>query len=168
METKKEEIQREKRKQESLTLLNDYNFSKQEHVEYNDYLKTRLDKEHETSLKEKLNLLEILVKDKEINNAEIERRKALHDIDHKIEEALLALRLQEVQAEVDAVVSKANAISPDLIAALQAFGDKELAQKMADSMAPLAILGGKSVADVFSQLLKGTKLEHLIGNSNIE
>ncbi len=39
-------------------------------------------------------------------------------------------RLRELQAQVDAVVNKAEAISPDLIAALQAFGDKALAEKI--------------------------------------
>ncbi|WP_096333460.1 hypothetical protein [Nannocystis exedens] len=35
------------------------------------------------------------------------------------------------------MVEKARAVSPDLIAALQAFGDRALAEKMAESMAPL-------------------------------
>ncbi len=60
------------------------------------------------------------------------------------------------------VVDRANAVSPDFIAALQAFGDKALAEKLADSMAPLAILGGKSIADVFAQLVKGTNLEEIL------
>jgi major vault protein len=67
-----------------------------------------------------------------------------------------------LQAEVQAVVDKSEAVSPDLIAALQSFSDKELAEKMAETMAPLAILGGKSVADVFAQLLAGTNLESVI------
>jgi len=60
------------------------------------------------------------------------------------------------------VVQKAHAVSPELVAALQAFGDKALAEKMAESMAPLAILGGNSVAEVFSQLLQGTILENVL------
>ncbi len=42
-----------------------------------------------------------------------------------------------------AAIEKVKAISPDLIAALQVFGDKALAEKMAESMAPLTILGGE-------------------------
>lgn len=71
---------------------------------------------------------------------------------------------KELEAQVRAVVDKAKAISPDLISALQAFGDKELLQKMAESMAPLSILGGESVAEVFAKLLKGTKLEGVFLN----
>jgi len=60
------------------------------------------------------------------------------------------------------VVNKAEAVSPDLIAALQAFGDKALAEKMAETMAPLSIIGGKSIVEVFANLLQGTQLEKVL------
>ncbi|MEM7179798.1 MAG: SPFH domain-containing protein [Spirochaetota bacterium] len=71
---------------------------------------------------------------------------------------------RKLEAQIKAVVEKAQAISPDLIAALQSFGDKELLQKVAESMAPLSILGGESVAEVFGKLLQGTKLEGVFLN----
>ncbi len=43
-----------------------------------------------------------------------------------------------------------------------------LAEKMAESMAPLAILGGKSVADVLGQLLRGTQLENVLAQRFME
>ncbi len=95
----------------------------------------------------------------EINEAELSRHKAEHDLELDIAQQQLEQRLAELKAEVEAVVNKAEAVSPQLVAALQSFGDKALAEKMAESMAPLAILGGKSVADVFAQLLQGTILE---------
>ncbi len=70
--------------------------------------------------------------------------------------------LERLRAEVASVVEKAHAISPDLVAALQTFGDRHLAEKMASSMAPLAILGGESVADVLARLLKNTPLENVV------
>ena len=95
-----------------------------------------------------------------ISQAEIE-------IDRSQQELAIAMAQKEIenkillqQAEVEALVKKAEAISPELIAALQAFGDRALAEKVAESMAPMAILGGKSVADVFRNLLKGTALEN--------
>jgi major vault protein len=97
-----------------------------------------------------------------INGAELERQKATAELDIETAKQRLDQRLAALKAEVEAMVSKAEAISPDFIAALQAFGDKALAERMAESMAPLAILGGKSVADVLSGLLKGTKLEHVL------
>jgi len=70
--------------------------------------------------------------------------------------------LEEVRAEVAAVVDKAKAVSPDLIAALQAFGDKALAERMAQSMAPLAMIGGDSIVDAFARLVAGTPLANVL------
>ena len=69
------------------------------------------------------------------------------------------LRITMIQAEIAAVVQKSGAITPQLVAALQAFGDNELVIKAAEAMAPLSILGGKSIGEVLSGLLAGTRLE---------
>jgi len=73
---------------------------------------------------------------------------------------LQALELEKLAAQVQATVDKGKAIEPAFIAALQAFGDKALAEKLAEAMAPLAIIGGgkKGVAEIFNELLKGTVL----------
>jgi major vault protein len=73
----------------------------------------------------------------------------------------LALKLQEAAEDVKNLVEKTKAVTPDLIAALTRFSDMALAEKMADSMAPMALLGGKSVAEVLGKLLQGTGLEKL-------
>lgn len=93
-----------------------------------------------------------------IHEAELARRRAQAQLDQDIARAQLDQRLTALGAEVRAVVEKAQAVSPDLIAALQAFSDRALAERMAESMAPLAILGGESVADVLARLLQGTAL----------
>lgn len=98
----------------------------------------------------------------QINAAELARQKAEYELNLEVAQKQMQQRLEEVRTEVEAVAAKAKAVSPDLIAALQAFGDRALAEKMAETMAPLAIIGGKSLTDVFGQLLKGTPLEHLI------
>jgi major vault protein len=95
----------------------------------------------------------------QINHRELGREKEKRDLELGVAAAQLEQRVAELRAEVEAVVAKAGAVSPDLIAALSAFADKDLAGKMAQSMAPLAILGGRSVADVLAQLLRGTPLE---------
>ena len=76
---------------------------------------------------------------------------------------LLARESQVILRDAKAVVDKAQAVSPDLVAALQAFGDRALAEKMAETMAPLAILGGESVAEVLARLLRGTPLARYLG-----
>ncbi len=98
-----------------------------------------------------------------IDAAKLARRKRTAETDLELGERQLAARLRELEAEVKAVVDKAGAVSPDLIAALQAFGDRALAEKMAESMAPLAILGGESVSEVLARLLRGTRLAQVLG-----
>lgn len=98
----------------------------------------------------------------EVNRLQLQKDRESKDLQLDVANKMLEQRLRELQAQVDAVVNKAQAVSPDLIAALQAFGDKALAEKMAETMAPLSIIGGKSIVDVFAQLLKGTKLENVL------
>ena len=91
----------------------------------------------------------------EVGQAELARSKAKQEQELAFAKEKLLQVIEELKAKTEAVAEKAKAITPDMIAALQAFGDKALAEKMAESMAPMALLGGKSVADVLSQLLKG-------------
>jgi major vault protein len=97
-----------------------------------------------------------------VHTAELSRRRSTGQLELEINEKDLALRLRELEAEVHAVAEKARAVSPDLVAALTAFGDRALAEKMAQSMAPLAILGGESVSEVLARLLRGTKLAKVL------
>ena len=99
----------------------------------------------------------------ELSNA---RRRAAADLELSLEERRLAQRLDELRAEVQATVDKAHAVSPDLIAALQAFSDRALVERVSESMAPLAILGGGSVAEVIGKLLRGTPLERALTSFN--
>ncbi|HPB97853.1 MAG TPA: SPFH domain-containing protein, partial [Polyangiaceae bacterium] len=101
----------------------------------------------------------------EIKEAELGRAKAASDLELAVANQRMEQRLRELRDEVEAVVKKANAISPELIAALQAFGDRAMVERVAQSMAPLAILGGKSVAEVMASLLKGTALERVLAPS---
>jgi len=84
--------------------------------------------------------------------------KAQADFDAAQEQRRQDLKIAMIQAEIRAVVDKAQAITPDLIAALQQFGDNDLVIKAAEAMAPLAILGGKNIGEVLGNLLSGTKL----------
>jgi major vault protein len=98
----------------------------------------------------------------DIVKAELERERSRREQEMEFARESQRQRIEELSAQVKAVVDKAGAVSPDFIAAMQAFADKSLAEKMADTMSPLAILGGKSIADVFGQLLKDTPLEDVL------
>jgi major vault protein len=102
-----------------------------------------------------------------IQEAELSRQQRASDLEIAIAQRKLEQQLLKIKSEVEAVVAKAEAVSPNLVAALQAFGDKALAEKMAESMSPLAILGGKSIAEVFANLLKGTNLGQVIAQSKL-
>ncbi|MBU2615470.1 MAG: SPFH domain-containing protein [Bacteroidota bacterium] len=101
-------------------------------------------------------------KEKTIEDARLLREKARSDQELTIAKAKQDQRLAELQANTKAVVDQVKAIEPNMVAALQTIGDKMLTLEMTRSMSPLAILGGKSVADVVSQLLKGTVLENVL------
>jgi major vault protein len=104
----------------------------------------------------------------QINDAELARRKAQHELELDVARQQLDIHLQHLRAEVQAVVDKAGAVSPHLVATLQSFSERALAERIAQNMAPLAILGGTSVADVFAQLLKGTVLEKVLTPQEIK
>jgi len=95
----------------------------------------------------------------QIQQSELARDRARQELQIQFREEELTQHIREIQAEVEAVARKAEAVSPDLVAALQAFSDRALAEKMAQTMAPLAILGGDSIAEVFARLLQNTPLE---------
>lgn len=96
--------------------------------------------------------------------AESDLARQKQDAVFRDEEAGIELerRIAELKADVDALVAKAQAVSPNLVAALQAFSDRALLEKMATSMAPLSILGGGSVSEIFANMLKDTALEKLV------
>lgn len=97
-----------------------------------------------------------------INQGELSRQREKHNLELEVAQRQLIHYIEHLRAEVEAVVSKAGAISPQLVSTLQAYSERALAEKVAQNMAPLAILGGKSVAEVFAQLLRGTVLEGVL------
>jgi major vault protein len=72
--------------------------------------------------------------------------------------AQLEQSIRELGAETEAVAAKAAAISPQLMAVLSSFADKDLAGKLAENLNVMSILGGgkKSVVDMAKDLLGGT------------
>jgi major vault protein len=98
----------------------------------------------------------------QLSSAELEVEKERRAFALQVEQQQLEQYLARVQAEVSALVAKAGAVTPDLIAALQAFSDRALAERVATSMAPLSILGGGSVAEIFANMLKGTVLGQVL------
>lgn len=102
----------------------------------------------------------------QVGAAERARAKADREQQLAFDEAAQKQRLAELKAEVDGLVEKAKAVSPQLVSALQTFGDRYIAAEAAKSMAPLAILGGQSVAEILAKLLAGTPLAKALPMAN--
>lgn len=98
----------------------------------------------------------------------IDMKKATQALSDAQAQAELAREIEELEAQTAAVVEKAKAISPDLIAAISVLGERDVLTKVSASMAPLAILGGTSVANVINTMLAGTNLEGLITDSIVD
>ena len=95
----------------------------------------------------------------QLHEARLARERHQQELVLDMARRQLEQQLTQMEGETQAVVRKAEAVSPDLIASMQAFADKALAERVAETMAPLAILGGRSISDVFGGLLQGTPLE---------
>lgn len=159
---KSEEIAREIAETRSTSRKYNIDLEKSENGKQLELNMARLEAEAKVQQEELQAMLDEQAKQLEINRLKLIKDREVQDLQLFVSEKLMEQRLRELQAQVDAVVNKAEAVSPDLIAALQAFGDKALAEKMAETMAPLSIIGGKSIVEVFANLLQGTQLEKVL------
>lgn len=97
-----------------------------------------------------------------VNDKNIERNRKEAEVSLEISKKQLEQQLELLQGNVDAFKTKIESISPGLIESMQVFSNSDLAGKLSESMAPLAMLGGKSVTDVFLQLAQGLGLNELV------
>jgi major vault protein len=93
-----------------------------------------------------------------IQQAGLLRERAVKELALELNAASQKQQLEKLTAEVEAVVNKTKAITPDLIAALQAFGDKALLEKIAESMNVMSIIGNKTVVGALQDALGGTRI----------
>lgn len=88
--------------------------------------------------------------------AEATRRREAAAIEAEQSRAALKQELAKAIAEADAV--RLKAIQKELVGALHAAADAEVMKAAAENMNLVSLLGGKSPAELFNQLLKGTPL----------
>jgi major vault protein len=89
---------------------------------------------------------------------ELEQRQVERSAEANMRRLDIENHIKEIEAEVQAVVDKAKAVSPQLIAALTALGDSQSLERVAEAMAPLAILRNSGINEVVGKLLEGTAL----------
>ena len=111
----------------------------------------------------RLALLDMQKQLDEINAAEIAREDSRFGMEIKVARERLQVAVADLEARSTAWVAKANAITPKLVEALQGFGDKESAARVAEALGPLTLLGGDSASGILNNVLRGTSLEGVIG-----
>jgi major vault protein len=98
----------------------------------------------------------------EIAEQGLARTHAQAESELEIEEARQKLFIEKLTAETEALAKRMEAITPDFIGAITAFSDKALIEKLGESLSPMALLGGTSIADVIGKALAGTKLAAVV------
>ncbi len=86
------------------------------------------------------------------------------ELQSKIADENLIRQIDQLVAEAQADVSRAESIAPQLIAALTTLSHTTTMEQMAKYLAPLAIVRDKSLTGTMRQLVKGTPLEGLLDN----
>ena len=99
-----------------------------------------------------------------IHKAKLERDRAADDEKIKTEKELAAIEEAKSKAYADTVAKIYSAISPDLVAALQAKANAELANGIGAAIAPTALAKNESAADAINKLLRGTPMEDVLKN----
>lgn len=118
-----------------------------------------LEQQHQIELQKLQDEQECSEQKKAIVMADLERSRLVESQRIEFAESTLNLELKKIEAAANDVVKRAQAITPDLVAAMTRITDASLTEKIAETMAPMALLGGTSVVDVAKKLLDGTVLK---------
>jgi major vault protein len=101
-----------------------------------------------------INLVELLrLRAKEDELLEISKNK--QDLTLEVEKTRAEMLLAQLKAEVAGVKEKAQALTPGMIEAMNSFGDKDLAARMAQSLGGLAVLEDRSLIDTLIKVVGG-------------
>ena len=103
-----------------------------------------------------------------IQTAELARKQKAIDADLARKKAEADIEKAKQTAYAETVAKIMASIAPGLIEAMNAKSNAETTAAIAQSLAPYALAGnGESVADVVNKLLRGTSLEQLVDDVNI-
>jgi major vault protein len=90
--------------------------------------------------------------------SQAQARDTLQVVDRRHQEALATIRRDLADAFAHADATRLAAIQPQLVGALHAAADAEVMKAAAENMNLVSLLGGKSPAQIFDALLRGTPL----------
>jgi major vault protein len=98
--------------------------------------------------------------------AELERQKAADMVEYEQDVRELEHELRRLAAEAAAQEKRFGSITPQLVAALQSFGDAQLTTEATKALGVMSIFGGGSVAEILQRVFRGTKLESVVEQLN--
>jgi major vault protein len=99
-----------------------------------------------------------------IHQAQLARDRAADDQKINTEKQLADIEEAKQKAYAETVAKIYAAISPDLVAALQAQSNASIMNGIGAAVSPIAIAKGESVADAINTLIRGTSLEKTMKN----
>lgn len=102
-----------------------------------------------------------------VHDAQLAREQAEADQRQKNAEAAAALEKQKQDAYADTVSKIMASIGPDLVAAMTTKSNEDMLSAVTEAMAPYAIAKGESIAQTVNTLLRGTSLEGILEDVNI-
>ena len=97
-----------------------------------------------------------------IHNAELARKEKDVEMDMSIANEQLSIELAKQEAYAETVANIMESISPDLVAALGAKSNSELASALAHAVGPYAIAKDEGIADTTNKLVRGLPFESVI------
>lgn len=109
--------------------------------------------------------LQILI-DK-VHEAQLAREQAEADQRQKNAEAAAALEKQKQDAYAETVSKIMASIGPDLVAAMTTKSNEDMLSAVTEAMAPYSIARNESIAQTVNTLLRGTSLEGILEDVNI-
>ena len=102
-----------------------------------------------------------------VHDAELARKQKEFDQMQSNKEAAAALEKQKQDAYAETVSKIMSSIAPGLIEALTSKSNEDMLAAVTEAMAPYAIAKGESIAQTVNTLLRGTSLEGIIEDVNI-
>ena len=99
-----------------------------------------------------------------IHEQQLERDKAADNAKIETERALAEIEKQKSEVYAKTVANIMESVSPDLVAALTAKANVDLANGIGAAVAPYALAGDESAADVVNKVLRGMPFEDVLKN----
>ena len=103
----------------------------------------------------------------QIHAAELARKAAAHEQDLAQKKAAAALEKSKSDAYAATVAKIMSSITPGLIEAMNSSSKSALLETVAKNIGPYALAKGESITEATNRLLRGTSLEEIVGDVNI-